>query len=553
MPKKYRQPSGASDAHRRRGEYTPVYVVTGFLDAGKTTLLNAMIHRRLAEGLTLCCIQFEQGEAQLAVVPQQREALEVLRFSIRSMQKEAKSVARRLFAYLLRSHPDEIWIEWNGMLPFSDLQGLFPPVSRDGSGTLGDFCEIKKVFYLADAQSLQDLIGRTGGVQAEQIACCDVALLRHFASREHFRVCKRTLRALNPGVKVLPRKPLRNAEWLLEEPKRRPALWFALGVFGLIGLYLLLHFGLLAHTQAFSTIVNIFLGIQLQALPFLLIGVLLSSAIQLFVSQQFIERRFPKSITGGMLFALLAGFCLPVCDCASIPIFRSLVNKGVPVAAAVTFMAATPIINPVAVLSTWYAFNGNIRIVLCRIGLGILCSLLVGLTFCRMDKKSLGMTAGFAGTLCACGCYSGTLPAGWKGKALLYFRHAQTEFFSVGKYLLLGGFISALFQTLGGNLALSQGRNGLLLPLLLMMVMAFFLSLCSSSDAIVARSLSNQFPMGALMGFLVFGPMMDVKNVVMLSGGFPKKFILRLALTMFFVCALVVFAAFHLGLERVLL
>lgn len=45
-----------------------------------------------------------------------------------------------------------------------------------------------------------------------------------------------------------------------------------------------------------------------------------------------------------------------------------------------------------------------------------------------------------------------------------------------------------------------------------MMVMAFGLSLCSSSDAVITRSFAAQLPMGAIMGFLVFGPMMDIKT-----------------------------------------
>ena len=543
-----------SDPDADPAEYTPVYVVTGFLDAGKTTLLNALLHRRLANGETVCCIQFERGEEDLAPRPEAQGTLDVLSFSIRAVQNDPAAVAREIYDYMLHNEPHEIWVEWNGMLPYAALQALFPPVRKaGGSGTPGDFCAIQKILYLADAEKLQDLIGRTGGLQAEQIASCDMVLLRHAGSSEALKRHTRTLRALNPGVKVFPRKPLRKVERELERPKHSPDLLFGSGVLYFIGLYLLLRFGLHLGGRSPDTVVNVFLGILLQAVPFLLIGVLLSSAIQIFVSQQFIERWFPKNRAGGMLFAILAGFCLPVCDCASIPVFRSLVNKGVPVAAAVTFMAATPVINPVVILSTWYAFNGNVRIVLCRIGLGVVCAVLTGLTFSRSDRQSVGMTGGAAGTLCACGCYSGTLPPGWEGKLLLYFRHAQTEFFNVGKYLLLGAFVSALFQTLGGSLSQRQGGDGLLAPLLVMMGMAFFLSLCSSSDAVVARSFAGQFPTGALMGFLVFGPMMDVKNIILLSGSFSQKFILRLALTMFLVCAAVVFTAFHLGLERILL
>ena len=84
-------------------------------------------------------------------------------------------------------------------------------------------------------------------------------------------------------------------------------------------------------------------------------GVLLSSFIQVFLSEKVIQRWFPKNALLGMLFALVCGFCLPVCDCATIPMFKSLIKKGVPTSSAVVFMVATPVINPVVILSTYYA------------------------------------------------------------------------------------------------------------------------------------------------------------------------------------------------------
>ena len=135
----------------------------------------------------------------------------------------------------------------------------------------------------------------------------------------------------------------------------------------------------------------------------------------------------------------------------------------------------------------------------------------------------------------------------------LYLRHTQTEFFSVGKYLVLGALVSALFQPLDRSFPWGNGGDGLFLPLPVLMGMAFFLSLCSSAYVLVARSFAGQFPMGALMGFMVFGPMMDIKNLILLSGGFSRKFVLRLCLTSFCICGMVVFLAFSTGLERSLL
>ena len=101
---------------------------------------------------------------------------------------------------------------------------------------------------------------------------------------------------------------------------------------------------------------------------------------------------------------------------------------------------------------------------------------------------------------------------------------------------------------MGTGIFISAQRGaGLAVSIIIMMIMAFVLSLCSSSDAVIARSFANQFSMGSIIGFLVFGPMMDIKNVMMLSSGFSKSFIGKLLLSSFIICFAVVFLFASLG------
>ena len=83
--------------------------------------------------------------------------------------------------------------------------------------------------------------------------------------------------------------------------------------------------------------------------------------------------------------------------------------------------------------------------------------------------------------------------------------------------------------------------------LALMMGAGFALSLCSSSDAVIARSLASLAPTGALMGFMVYGPMMDVKNVALLASQFRGAFVARLFVTVTAVAALVIGCAWWAG------
>lgn len=511
---------------------TPVYVVSGFLDSGKTTFLNRLFSYSDFRNRRILILQFESGEEELS-----KTLASSLSFSREELENAPGQIVERI-ACLLRDRTfDEVWVEWNGMAPFAQLQDLLsvPALHRS--------CRLEKVLYLADGDTLELLLGQTGGVIAEQIANCDLAIVKNADELNNLRRFKRLMRSINPGLTIFRSDSEKGILNKIYEEKFYPVSTFCIGLIVALTVYHFIAkpFFHLSGTLL-NTLANIFLGILLQAIPFFLIGVLISSGIQTFVSADTIRRKFPRNPALGMLTAVLLGFCFPVCDCASVPIFRSLVKKGVPVPVAVTFLTVTPVINPVVMLSTYYAFSGNLRIVAVRVGLGILASVLIGLSFyLRRDGETL-LPGGFDSVLCSCGYYEGTAPKnGWREKVTLFLRHSQAEFFSIGKYLMLGAFCSSLFQTLGIGSRLPKDHVGFVLSLLLMMVLAFFLSLCSSSDAVIARSFSTSLPLPAAMGFLVFGPMMDLKNFLMLSGGFSRKFVGRLALSAFLICFFVVF------------
>lgn len=522
----------------------PVCVVTGFLDAGKTTFLNTLLNRRDWKDVRMLVIQFETGEEEFQ---SRYRNCHSISFPKKALEQKPLQIAEQISDALQTYDPDEIWIEWNGVVPFSTLHALLLQKSLCG------LCKIQKVIHVGDGAIMENLLGRTGGALPEQIANSDLVVVRNVRSATAYQRIFRLLRGINPGVDIYEIKGPTLQQGLFRQlftRRENPLKFFFLIVLLFVIIYMFAGLTLEAFHIPFNTIINVFLGIILQAVPFLLIGVLLSSAIQIFIPRHFIERWFPKSIGLGMLVAILGGFCLPVCDCASIPIFRSLVKKGIPIPVAITFMAATPVINPVVMLSTYYAFSGNIRIVITRVALGIVSSVLIGLFFTLRPPKGQVLSGGaFDRLMCSCGCYEDTESiTTFSGKIGLFIRHSQAEFFDVGKYLLLGTFIATLFQVMGtGFFTTAQSGAGLALSMFIMMTMAFVLSLCSSSDAIIARSVANQFPMGAIMGFLVFGPMMDIKNVMMLSSGFSKRFIGKLLMTAFVVCFAVIFILYGLG------
>jgi uncharacterized membrane protein YraQ (UPF0718 family) len=200
-----------------------------------------------------------------------------------------------------------------------------------------------------------------------------------------------------------------------------------------------------------------------------------------------------------------------------------------------TFILAGPVLNPVVYAATYMAFRTNPIIAYSRMGLAFLVACGVGLTIYRFVKHNPLKT-------------SAEKPHADKhehshehshghshehshehrpgNKLFAMFTHAGDEFFEMGKFLMLGSFLTALIQTFVSRESLIAIGQGSMSSHLFMMGFAYILSLCSTSDAFVASSFLNTFSKGSLLAFLVFGPMLDIKSTMMLFATFKTKFVL---------------------------
>ena len=287
---------------------------------------------------------------------------------------------------------------------------------------------------------------------------------------------------------------------------------------------------------------TIAVGMTLQAIPFLLLGVFVAELIEAFVSPAFIARVFPTNPLASVLTALVAAFALPVCDCSAVPIFRSLLRKGVPLSAATTLMLASPAINPLVIASTLYAF-GSWSLVAARVGASVVVALCVGLSMLAAPPTALREEGrpGAHSERDACCCEDGCeLP----DRSVSGVLAATGRSFGRILPFLLGGVVASTMAQVAWPVSSLLSGVG---ALALMMGAGFALSLCSSSDAVIARSLASLAPTGALLGFMVYGPMMDVKNVALLASQFRSAFVVRLFVTVTVVAVLVVGGAWWMG------
>ncbi|CAM3873639.1 hypothetical protein BAQ48_01655 [Bacillus luti] len=266
--------------------------------------------------------------------------------------------------------------------------------------------------------------------------------------------------------------------------------------------------------QEWLNVNTVFLSITFEAIPFILLGVVISSLIQVFLTEDMIQKVLPKTPIVAMMPAVFVGIVFPMCECVIVPIVRRLIQKGLPLHVGIVILLSAPIMNPVVLLSTVYAFPKNDVIVYARFGITILVALFIGLLvyYCYRGKNILKHVE---------------VPVQKKQKKSWrdVVNHTVDEFFDTGKYLLIGAFLASVFQTFfDRNILDTVAHNEVIAPII-MMGFGYVLSICSAADAFIAASFGHVFSTKSILAFLVFGPMLDLKNTLMLFAYFQKRFV----------------------------
>lgn len=263
----------------------------------------------------------------------------------------------------------------------------------------------------------------------------------------------------------------------------------------------------------------VFLSIIIEALPFVLIGAILSGFIEVFVTHTVVERFLPKNKFLRILFGSLIGFVFPSCECGIVPIINRFLEKKVPSYTAVPFLATAPIINPVVLFATYSAFGNSWRFVTLRLVGAILIAFILGtLLAFVVDDDILKPTAQ------PNHFHDYSDKTFWQ-KIFYALAHAIDDFFDVGRYLILGTLVASAMQIYLPTRILTSISTTPLLGILILMLMAFILSLCSEADAFIGASLLSSFGIAPVMAFLLIGPMVDIKNLLMMAKSFKPSFI----------------------------
>jgi uncharacterized membrane protein YraQ (UPF0718 family) len=299
----------------------------------------------------------------------------------------------------------------------------------------------------------------------------------------------------------------------------------------------------------YETLILIFTSIIYEALPFIVLGVLLAGLLEEFVPQQLIARMVPRSRAlhvGAIAVGGLLGLVFPMCECGIIPVMRRLLRKGVPLSVCVCYMLAGPIINFVVMTSTWVAFSNNAiyggpgGAVAVRVGMGFIVAFTTSLIVDRLHRR-VGSRALLVPLVAREAERSGDDPdaavqrRSWLRSLGNITETALHDFVDIMAFLVLGALIASVARVLIPQIGFDRViRAYPLTTIPLMMFFAVVFCLCSEADAFVAANFQpiDLWPGAAKMSFLVLGPMLDLKLLLMYTRVFRRRLIVTIVISL---------------------
>lgn len=310
-----------------------------------------------------------------------------------------------------------------------------------------------------------------------------------------------------------------------------------------------------------------FSSVLWEALPFIVLGALVAGILEELLPQQLLTKVLPKAFVPSVLIGGALGLIFPMCECGIVVVMRRLLRKGLPLSCCIAYMLAGPIVNGVVIFSTWVAFKDHkigYEMVGLRIGFGFFVAVVTGFVVHYLHKKHGNdllkpiavppvepspPEAAYEGADLAA---QPAAPAASATKPTLGQRlgnvsgTALHDFVDITVFLILGAALAALVRSYISTAeieAFSREQPYLAIPA--MMLLGFLMCLCSEADAFVAASFTNMH-ITAKLAFLVLGPMLDIKLILM----YTRVFRLRLILTIV-ACVVVLVLVLCLGLYQV--
>jgi len=239
-----------------------------------------------------------------------------------------------------------------------------------------------------------------------------------------------------------------------------------------------------------------------ESAPALLLGYLGAALVALAISEKGIGYLRKGGPLGQSLRAIAFGLPLPICSCGVLPIYESLVRRGVPIAAGIAFLIATPELGLDAIALSWPLLGPSLAIA--RLVAAGAVALGAALIVARFSTRRPATPPELP--------EAATRPS--LGEAL---RFGLVEMFDhTMPWIVFGLVVAALSEPLWQAPILREMPSWIQVPLLALIGMPLYVC-ASGATPLAAVAIQGGISPGAALAFLLTGPATNVTTFGILT------------------------------------
>lgn len=307
-----------------------------------------------------------------------------------------------------------------------------------------------------------------------------------------------------------------------------------------------------------SHAVTLFISHVFKSLPFLLWGIIVSSGLLAFVDEHQFVAKLPQNRILGAIVGSSLGIMIPVGQYGNIPVMRRLLLQGASIPLSISFLIASPTINPFVIWVSWGVLGNYPRLLFLRILGAWMIGIILGLIFSAYADQPSGKSINSPLAMYSTLLHSGTLlrscntpqtfhrtgslifeykanlaiPNHLWGRCLLFLDDVIKEFLELGSILLLGCAITTVAQVFLPQAQLLTWGQTPVTQILVMSFLSLVLSFNSLCTPYFINPLTSTFLYGSNLAFLLLSSLIDLKSLGLLFTTLrPKVAIYLLILT----------------------
>ncbi|WP_432723446.1 permease (plasmid) [Staphylococcus equorum] len=272
-------------------------------------------------------------------------------------------------------------------------------------------------------------------------------------------------------------------------------------------------------TDSIIEFIKTFLMLFFELLALFIVVSFIVSLIQQVVSEDKIQKLLSKpNKATNYILGMIFGAITPFCSCSTIPILAGLLNSKVPFGPAMSFLIASPLMNPLMIFMLWILLGWKVAVVYFVV-LAIF-SILTGLVFSKMNLAE---------------SYKGVNVKGdgfFNNKSGSRFKQALNDawafLYPMLPYLIIGVFVGAFIYGFIPETFITQYASGDgIISVVIASVIGIPMYIRPETMLPIAEALvSKGMSLGTVVALIIGGAGASIPEVVLLSKLFKKKFVI---------------------------